>query len=458
MSERTWNRREVLAGLSVAGVAASSAEAAAAGKPNFVVILMDDLGVYDLGCLGAKDLKTPNIDALVKSGARFANWCSNAPVCAPARASLMTGRYPIRAGMPANGLNLPVTEKLIPELLKPAGYKTAAVGKWHLGDSPETVPNAKGFDYYYGFHSGCVDYYSHRYYWGEPRIPNYHDLWRNREEIFEDGQYLTERLAQESVKFIREAKGQPFFLYAAFNAVHYPMHAPKKYLERFPGLEPERQMYAAMLSAADDGVGEIVRAIEETGQRGNTLIFFLGDNGATTEARAGLGGKPATAGSNGPFRGFKFSLFDGGMHVPGAMSWPGRIPAGQTIEEIVMTADILPTICGAAGVAVPGDRTIDGRDAMGVAAKGARSAHGEVFWANGKQLAVRRGYWKLVINGITYDRTEEGKKPLTGDDAMFLANLKDDPGETKNLRHLHPELVDELASLVHKWRREVGPE
>jgi arylsulfatase A-like enzyme len=429
-----------------------------AGKPNFVVILMDDLGVYDLGFLGAKDLKTPNIDALVKSGARFSNWCSNAPVCAPARAALMTGRYPIRAGMPANGLNLPVTEKLIPELLKPAGYKTAAVGKWHLGDSPETVPNAKGFDYYYGFHSGCVDYYSHRYYWGEPRIPNYHDLWRNREEIFEDGQYLTERLAQESVKLIREAKGQPFFLYTAFSAVHYPMHAPKKYLERFPGLEPERQMYAAMLSAADDGVGEIVRAIEETGQRGNTLIFFLGDNGATTEARAGLGGKPATAGSNGPFRGFKFSLFDGGMHVPGAMSWPGRIPAGQTIEEIVMTADILPTICGAAGVAVPGDRTIDGRDAMGVAAKRARSAHGEVFWANGKQLAVRRGYWKLVINGMTYDRTEEGKKPLTGDDAMFLANLKDDPGETKNLRHLHPELVDDLASLVHKWRKEVGPE
>jgi arylsulfatase A-like enzyme len=458
----TLNRRELLtgAGAALALPQAASAQSALSqvAKPNVLIILMDDLGCHDLGFLGAHDLKTPNIDALVKSGARFTNWCSNAPVCAPARATLMTGRYPIRAGMPANGLNLPVTEKLIPALLKPAGYRTAAVGKWHLGDTPETVPNAKGFDYYYGFHSGCVDYYSHRYYWGEPRVPNYHDLWRNREEIFEDGQYLTERLAQESAKFIRESHGQPFFVYNAFNAVHYPMHAPRKYLDRFPNLEPERQMYAAMLAAADDGVGEILRAIEETGQRRNTLIFFLGDNGATTEARAGLGGKPATAGSNGIFRGFKFSLFDGGMHVPCAMSWPGVIPPGQTIDDLLMTADILPTICGVAGVPVPQDRIIDGKDVLPVAMKRAKSPHGEIYWANGGQLAVRRGDWKLVIDGITYGRSEQDKKPLTGDDALFLSNLKDDPGETTNLRHQHPDLVDELSSLVHKWRKEVEPQ
>jgi arylsulfatase A-like enzyme len=456
MSEGMLNRRELITG--AAALALAQSASAQQRKPNVVIILMDDLGCYDLGFLGAKDLKTPNIDALVKSGARFTNWCSNAPVCAPARAALMTGRYPIRAGMPANGLNLPVSEKLIPGLLKTAGYRTAAVGKWHLGDSPETVPNARGFDYFYGFHSGCVDYYSHRFYWGEPRVPNYHDLWRNREEVFEDGQYLTERLAQESEKFVRESPGQPFFLYTALNAVHYPMHAPQKYLERFPGLEPERRMYAAMLSAADDAVGQILRAIEETGQRQNTLIFFLGDNGATTEARAGLGGKPAMAGSNGPFRGFKFSLFDGGMHVPGAMSWPSVIQADQTIDELVMTADILPTVCGVAGVEVPKDRTIDGRDALPVAAKRAKSPHGEVFWANGGQLAVRRGYWKLVMNGITYGRSDADKKPLTGDDALFLSNLKDDPGETRNLRHQHPEMVDELSSLAQKWRKEVEPQ
>lgn len=424
-------------------------------RPNVLVILMDDLGCRDLGVFGASDLRTPNMDRLAESGVRFENWYSNAPVCAPARTALMTGRYPIRAGMPTNGLNLPVTEKLIPALLKPAGYATAAVGKWHLGDTPDTVPNAKGFDYYYGFHAGCVDYFSHRYYWGEPRKVNYHDLWRNREEIFEDGQYLTERIAQEASQFIGAHRSQPFFVYAAFNAVHYPMHAPRKYVERFPNLEPERQMYAAMLSAADDGIGQILRTLEAAGQRENTLIFLLGDNGATTEARAGLNQQPAHGGRNGVFRGFKFSVFDGGMHVPGIMSWPGVIPKGQTVRELVMTADILPTACHVAGVEPPQDRTIDGRNALGVAASHEKSPHESIFWANGQQLAVRRGKWKLVIDGITYDRTPEDKKPLTGDDALFLSDLETDPGEAHNLRHEHPQLVDELATMAHDWRRDV---
>ena len=359
----------------VTGAAAALPLAAQrARKPNFVVILMDDLGCRDLGIYGAADLKTPNIDGLARSGARFENWYSNAPVCAPSRAALMTGRYPIRAGMPRNGLNLPEREALIPALLKPAGYDTALIGKWHLGSSPATVPNARGFDYYYGFHSGCVDYYSHRYYWSEPRVVNYHDLWRNRQEIFENGQYLTERLGEEAVRFLEAQRSQPFFLYTAFNAVHYPMHAPNKYVERFPNLAPERQMYAAMLAAADDSIGRILQTLERTGQRENTLIFLLGDNGATTEARAGLNQQPATAGSNGAFRGFKFSCFDGGMHVPGIMSWPGVIPKGQAIREMVMTADILPTVCRAAGVEAPRDRTLDGRDALPVAASGGQIA------------------------------------------------------------------------------------
>ncbi len=423
--------------------------------PNVIVILLDDLGCRDLGVYGAADLKTPNMDGLARSGVVFENWYSNAPVCAPARASLLTGRYPVRAGMPTNGLNLPVRETLIPALLKPAGYRTAAIGKWHLGDSAETVPNARGFDYFYGFHSGCVDYYSHRYYWGEPRTPNYHDLWRNREEISDDGQYMTERIAEESVAFMTAHRETPYFLYTAFSAVHYPMHAPRPYLDRFPTLSAERRMYAAMLAAADDGVGRILKALDQTGQRQNTLIFVLGDNGATTEPRAGLSRKPATAGSNGVFRGFKFSLFDGGMHVPGIMSWPGIIPPGQTSKELMMTADILPTACHAAGVDIPGDRTIDGRNALPIAADRAKSQHDSIFWASGEQLAVRRGKWKLVVNGITYDRTPESRKPLTGDDRLFLSDLGTDPGETRNLRHENPQVLDELSTAVQKWRQEV---
>lgn len=450
MSDHTISRRTLLTA-AAASVAAARGQSPRTRKPNFVVILMDDLGCHDLGILGAADLKTPNIDALGASGARFTNWYSNAPVCAPARTALMTGRNPIRAGMPSNGRNLPVSEKTIPSLLKSAGYATALAGKWHLGNTPETVPNARGFDYFYGFHSGCVDYFSHRYYWGDPKTVNYHDLWRNRQEIFEDGQYLTQRIAQESVGFIEAHRSQPFFLYAAFNAVHYPMHAPRQYVERFPNLPPERQMYAAMLSAADDGIGQILAALDRTGQRENTLIFFLGDNGATTEARAGLAQQPATAGSNGPFRGFKFSVFDGGMHVPGLMSWPGTIPKAQTIHELAMTADVLPTICRLAGVEVPQDRTIDGLDALPLAVSRAKSPHKALFWANGQQLAVRRDQWKLVINGITYDRSPDGRKPLQGDDALFLSDLSRDPGETRNLRHQNPQLVDELSTMAHAW-------
>jgi arylsulfatase A-like enzyme len=450
------SRREMLAGtMAASGIAAASkASARVSGKPNVLVILMDDLGLHDLGFLGATDLKTPNIDSLVRSGARFTNWYSNAPVCAPARAALQTGRVPLRAGVPNNGTPLPPTERTIPSLLKPAGYRTALIGKWHLGDTPDTVPNARGYDYFYGFHAGCTDYYSHRFYWGDPRIPNYHDLWRNRDEIFEDGQYLTERIGDEAVQFI-EGGPEPFFLCTTFNAVHYPMHAPRKYVGRFPGLGQERQMYAAMLSAADDSIGRILGAIDRAGQRQNTLVFFLGDNGATTEKRAGLHGQIATAGKNSPFRGYKFSVFDGGMHVPGVMSWPGTIPAGQTIHEIVMTADILPTACAVAGVDAPKDRVIDGRNALPIAASGAKSTHETIFWANGHQLAVRRGKWKLVIDGIVHDGTQEGNKPLTGEDALFLSDLDQDPGESHNLRHEQPELLDQLSTAAHQWLEEV---
>ncbi len=453
------SRRELLTGSAAAAVSFAAplhAQSARSGKPNVIVILMDDLGLHDLGCLGAADLKTPNIDRLATSGVRFTNWYSNAPVCAPARAALMTGRYPIRAGMPSNGGNLPPEEKTIASLLKTAGYATALTGKWHLGSTPDTVPNAHGFDFFYGFHSGCVDYYSQRFYWGEPRMVNYHDLWRNRDEIFDDGRYLTERITEEAVSFIDAHRSEPFFLYCAFNAVHYPMHAPGKYVERFPGMDRERQMYAAMLSAADDGVGEILGALDRSGIRDNTLLFFLGDNGATTEARAGLNQKPATAGNNSPFRGFKFSVFDGGMHVPAAMTWPGVVPRNQVVREVVMTADILPTVCKIAGIPVPADRTIDGFDILPVAISHAASPHESIFWANGKQLAVRRGKWKLVIDGIEYGRTEESRKPLQGDDAMFLSNLEEDPGESRNLRHDHPELVDDLAGAVHRWRETVA--
>jgi arylsulfatase A-like enzyme len=426
--------------------------AAAAPKPNVIVILFDDLGVHDLGFLGANDLRTPNIDRLASAGVVCRNWYSNAPVCAPARSALMTGRNPLRAGVPDNGQALRPTEKTIASLLKESGYTTALIGKWHLGSSPDTVPNAHGFDYFYGFHEGCVDYFSHRFYWGEPKRANFHDLWRDRQEIFEDGQYLTERIGEEAASFIDRQRERPFFLYTAFNAVHYPMHAPQKYLDRFPNLPPERRMYAAMLAAADDMVGAMVAALERTGQRERTLIFLLGDNGATTERRAGLNQEIATAGSNTPFRGYKFSAFDGGMHVPALVNWPGHLPGGRHIDQIVMTADILPTVAHLGGAKLPDDRTFDGRNIWPVLTEDAPSPNPYVAWAQGPQLAIRKGKWKLVLNGVTHDGTPAGQKSLEGEDAVFLSDLEQDRGESQNLRRRHPEMVDELQTLLFQWR------
>ncbi len=449
--------RRTLLGGALAATTALSGERSAGdpAKPNVLVILFDDLGVQDFGYLGAHDLKTPHIDKLAAGGTLCRNWYSNAPVCAPARAALMTGRSPIRAGVANNGLPLQPREKCVATLLKANGYDTALLGKWHLGSSAETVPNAHGFDYFYGFHEGCVDFYSHRYYWGEPNRANFHDLWRNREEIFEDGSYLTERIGEEAVSFIGRQRQTPWFLYTAFNAVHYPMHAPRKYVERFKDIEPERRMYAAMLAAADDAIGNMVAALERSGQRENTLIFLLGDNGATTEKRAGLNQKPATAGHNKPFRGYKFSTFDGGMHVPALVNWPGHVPAGKRNDEILMTADILPTICRLTGASVPDDRRIDGHDIWPVLTEGKASPHEYVAWTSGPQLAIRKGKWKLVLNGIVHDGTPEGEKPLAGEDAVFLSDVEQDPGESRNLRRENPAVTDELQTLLSEWRKDV---
>jgi arylsulfatase A-like enzyme len=445
------SRRQLIAG-TAAGLAAQTPRAQ---RPNVILFLADDLGCHDLGSWGAGDLKTPNIDALAAAGARFTNWYAAAPVCAPSRAALLTGRYPIRAGVPNNGPPLKPAEKTIAELVKPAGYATGLFGKWHLGSDRETDPNAHGFDRFFGFHSGCIDYFSHRYYWGEPRMVNYHDLWRDRTEIFEDGEYSTEMFAREAAQFVRDNRANPFFAYVPFNAPHYPMHAPRKYLERFPKLEPERRTYAAMISALDDGVGLVMRTLRELRLTDNTLVFFSADNGATREARAGLNQKPATAGDNTPFRGNKFSAFDGGMHVPMIVHWPAAIRAGQVIREIGSHLDILPTVCGAAGIAPPADRTIDGFDMLPLAASGAKSQHEAIFWSNQGQLAVRRGTWKLVKDGKTFDGSPGSDKSLTGDDALFLSNLDEDPGEKVNLRHRYPQIADELATAVARWAVEV---
>ena len=428
------------------------ATAALARPPNVIIFYADDLGIGDVGCYGCKDIETPNIDALARTGVRFSNYYSAAPVCAPSRAALLTGRYPFRAGVPTNvgsvpgEAGMPADEITVAELAKSRGYATAAVGKWHLGFSPDTQPNAQGFDFFFGHHAGCIDYYSHMFYWREPY---HHDLYRNRQEIHEPGGYMTELITRETVGFIDAHHDQPFLIYVPFNAPHYPMQAPERYRKKYAHLPRLRADYAALVAALDDAIGTIMARLQHHRLTGDTLVFFMSDNGATVEARAGGGG-----GSNGPFREHKFSLFEGGIRMPATVSWPGRLPQNQTRDQLTIATDVLPTIAEAIGAALPADRTIDGRSWLPILQDAKANGHDALFFEWDRQRAVRQGRWKLVCDGlIKLSNAPEPRPRATGEDAVFLADIEIDPGETSNLRRQHAEVVERLSKMHDAWRK-----
>lgn len=424
-------------------------------KPNFVVIYCDDLGYGDLGCFGSEYIKTPHLDALAKDGARFTNWYSNCPVCSPSRASLLTGKYPQNAGVTSilagrrDTPGLKPDQTTIAKALRPLGYRTAMFGKWHLGLAGGCRPNDHGFDEFYGFLAGCVDYYSHIFYWGVGKGNNpTHDLWHNEREVWDNGRYLTEAITEKSVKFIEQKREEPFFLYVPYSAPHYPMHAPQKYLDRYPDLPWDKRIMAAMISAVDDGVGETIKALKKSGQYEDTVIFFSSDNGPSVETRNWLDGTedPYYGGSTGIFRGQKGSLFEGGIRMPAIMTWPARIEAGQTCGKVGAMMDIFPTFLGIAGGEA---EDVDGADVLPMVTSGAPSPHERVFWDYNGQLAVRQGKWKLVLNGrIDFEKGAA--------DDVHLSDLEADPGERTNLADEHPELTSELTAAVQKWQKSLG--
>lgn len=430
-------------------------------RPNFIIFLTDDQGYGDLSCMGQTDFRTPHLDRLAARGVRFTNWYSNSPVCSPSRAALLTGRYPGNAGVRAILAGHRTATGLLPEVptiatvLRDAGYATAMIGKWHLGLAAGSRPGDHGFEEWFGFLAGCVDYYSHIFYWGMnrggPGNDPTHDLWENDREIWLNGEYLTDVIGERAVRYIRRAaRGeQPFLLYVPFNAPHYPMHAPQKYLDRFPDLSPDRRIMAAMLSAMDDAVGAIVDELDRQGLFENTLIFFMSDNGPSRETRNWLDGRtdPYYGGSAGGLRGHKFSLFEGGIRSPALMCWPARIPAGQVVDEMGAAMDIFPTLLEAAGVET-GDLELDGQSILPMVTAGKPTPHTRIFWEMNQQTAVRQGPWKLVLNG----QLVEGAPP---EDAVHLANLDDDPGEQTNLKDYYPELVGELKTAAEQWRQAI---
>ena len=433
--------------------AAAALRGQAAAKPNFVIIYADDLGIGDLGCYGAKDVKTPHIDTLAAAGVRFTDWYTNSPVCSPSRASLLTGQYPQRTGitqvLPSlaefNVPGLREGERTLPGELRKQGYRTAHIGKWHLGSAVHSRPEPQGYDESFGFYSGWTDYYSHRYYrQGPDRQDIFHDLWRNGREEFRDPEYHTDLFAREAADFITKQKAaQPFFMTVAFGAVHYPMIAPAKYLSRFPeSMDRERRMHAAVLSALDDAVGLIVKTLQSRGLLDNTVIFFQSDNGATQEIRAHSKAQPYRGGSNAPFRGFKAGLFEGGIRMPAIMTWKKGIRAGRTISGVGAAMDIFPTFLEWAGTT--DTATTDGKSVAAMVQKDARSPHTALYWGYLKQRAVREGDWKLILNppGVPGDELKED---------VWLSNLREDPGERINFKSRNPEIVTRLRASIDQW-------
>lgn len=440
--------------------AASAALAQSPTPPNVIVLYTDDQGIGDVGCYGAKDAQTPNLDRLASSGVRFTDWYSNCPVCSPSRASVLTGKYPQRTGITnvldsSAAFNIPglrAGETTLPGELRKLGYRTAAVGKWHLGSAEPSRPRAQGFDEFFGFYSGWIDGFSHRYYNLGKGNQIAHDLWRNDEEVWEEPEYHTNLFTREAKAFIeRQNSRQPFFLYLAHGAPHYSMMAPRRYLERFPaGMDRDRRMHLAMVACIDDGLGEIRALLEKKGLARNTLIFFQSDNGATQETRADHAGRPYRGGSNAPFRGWKQGLFEGGIRMPAIMSWPARIPAGRTVEGIGMAMDILPTVLRWASPPAVVPSGVDGADVGPMVTGSASSPHDAVFWDYMRQGAVRRGDWKLILNPPDFPGD-----PVT--DSVWLSNLKQDPGERTNLAARNPRIVGDLTARLEKWKEQWKP-
>ena len=404
-------------------------------RPNIVLIITDDVGYGDIGSYGAPDIRTPNIDALAKAGVRFTQFYANASSCTPTRAGLISGRYQQRfalerplshASTPDGKLGLPATGRSLPALLGSAGYATALVGKWHLGYLPQYSPNAHGFDQFFGFKAGYIDYYQHTDNGGDP------DLFENDRAIRSDG-YMTDLITERSVRFITEHAAQPFFLEVAYNAAHWPYQPPDRpsvaannarHLVAHDENTATRADYVKIMERADRGVGDIVAALDKLKLTANTLVVFTNDNGGEWLSRSA------------PLFNRKFTLYEGGIRVPAIMRWPGQLPAGVVTEQVGITMDLTATALSIAGAAVPAD--LDGINLMPLLRAGAKPQPRTLFWrvntAGLNQRAVRDGNWKLLIDGAVREMLFDVSKDLGERDDVAAAN-------TAVVRRLHQQLL-----------------
>jgi arylsulfatase A-like enzyme len=431
----------------LAGSALLSVAAAAEVRPSILIILADDLGYADVGFTGGKDIKTPNIDTLAAAGTRLESFYVQ-PLCTPTRASLMTGRYPMRYGLqvgvvrPWEHRGLPLEEQVLPMALKGAGYSTAIVGKWHLGDFERAyLPTSRGFDHQYGHYCGAIDYFTH--------VRDGGFDWHRDDRVCRDEGYSTHLIAREAERLLREQPAdKPFFLYVPFNAVHAPHEVPEKYCAPYASLPEPRRTYAGMVAAMDEAIGGILAALDARGFRTNTLILFSSDNG---------GPNPGRVTSNGPLRAGKGTVYEGGTRVCACVAWQGQIKAGTAIAQPFHMVDWYPTLLKLAGASVNQKLPLDGRDIWPVLAQGKPSPHDEILMnTTPKGGAIRVGDWKLVINGTAGTGEDEEGSPTPAPrkkaakkgrpPGVELFNLAQDLSEKHDLSAENPEKVKDLRA------------
>ena len=436
-------------GVIIAVTAACSLRSAAM-QPNIVFILVDDMGYADIGCMGAKDIRTPNIDRIAAEGVKFTDFYANAPVCTPTRAGFMTGRWQQRFGLEfafgyqveqfrrvgnewvpekdIHGLGLPLGETTIAERLKAAGYATGVFGKWHLGYKDEYNPTKRGFDEYFGELLGHADFYRHVYFDGTPALRD------GMERVQREG-YFTDLVNERAAKFIRDHAAHPFFLYVPHLAVHAPFQPPdapqSPKVTRENMLTGSRAIYKAMLERVDAGVGMILRELDRLGLTENTLVVFSSDNGGERWS------------SNAPLFHHKATLWEGGIRVPCLMRWPAKLPKGRITAQMGITMDLHATFLAAAGATQVKGAALDGLDLVPLLS-GQPPRERTFYWrmdrSNRKQRAIRQGDWKYINDGNTMD---------------LLFNLNTDIGERVNLGYRHPEILARLKLALKAWETEM---
>ncbi len=426
-------------------------------RPNFIVINIDDLGYADIGPFGSTLNRTPHLDRMAREGRKLTSFYA-APVCSPSRAALMTGCYPKRVlpipGVlfPTNDIGLSPNEVTVAEVLKGVGYQTAIIGKWHLGDQPELLPNQQGFDLHFGLpysndmgpasdgvKSNLGDPLPSESKNGQPPLP----LLRNgrvvKRVLPDDQQSLVEIYTDEALKFIDQHASDPFFLYLPHNAVHFPLYPGKKWVGK-----SAHGLYSDWVEEVDASVGQILDAVNRKGLSDRTLVLFTSDNGGTVRA------------VNKPLRGNKSTTWEGGMRVPTIAWWPGKIPANSQSDAIAGMIDIMPTLAHLSGATIPKDRKIDGANLWPILTDepGAQPPHDHFYFFKGLQLqAVRYKDWKLFVADPRPANANAGKKvgPFQG-----LYNLKEDIGESTDVAADHPQVVEQLRRLVVAIDQDLG--